>query len=344
MIQYWFNPDSDQLGQQAEDFLQKLQRPTLIHIPGLDRSRKRAICTLLHGNEPSGTRALHRWLLTRDRLPAVDILCFFGAVETALEAPGFHYRQLPGQPDLNRCFKPPFDTRQGRLAQSILELLQAMQPESLIDIHNTSGKGPAFAVTMTVDTAHKALTSLFTNRLLVTKLRLGALFEYSERNVPTITVECGGANDSSSDEMAFAGLSRYVNEPQILEYSAKDSPLEILHEPVRLELDTGGRVSYQERPDITADITLMPDIERHNFSAVQPTEQLGWVHPDRWQYLKMITPEGKNIIDQMFTLEQNRLYPAQPLKLFMITSNPIIAQSDCLFYAVADNHSHLQQN
>jgi hypothetical protein len=33
------------------------------------------------------------------------------------------------------------------------------------------------------------------------------------------------------------------------------------------------------------------------------------------------------------------LYTAQPLKLFMITNNVGIAESDCLFYAVADDGS-----
>ena len=38
-------------------------------------------------------------------------------------------------------------------------------------------------------------------------------------------------------------------------------------------------------------------------------------------------------------IEDGILYPAQPLKLFMITNNASIASSDCLFYAVADDGS-----
>ena len=35
------------------------------------------------------------------------------------------------------------------------------------------------------------------------------------------------------------------------------------------------------------------------------------------------------------------IYPAQALKIFMITNNAAIAESDCLFYAVADDCSNL---
>jgi len=205
LIRYWYHPTADSLGDTVEAFLQEMAGPTLLHIPGKNRQRKRAICTLLHGNEPSGTRGIFRWL-KQGVEPAVDILCFFGSVKTSLQEPLFFYRHLPDDKDLNRCFKAPFECDQGRLAKAILDILQDMQPEALIDIHNTSGMGPSFSVSMKQDAQHEALTSLFTERMLVTGLRLGALFEYSERNVPTVTIECGGAQDPRADEPGRVGV------------------------------------------------------------------------------------------------------------------------------------------
>ena len=341
MINYWFNPCSDQLGTSAEQFIQILQQPTLIHIPGQDRSRNRALCTLLHGNEPSGTRALHRWLTQRERLPAVDILCFFGAVKTALAEPGFYYRQLPGEPDLNRCFKPPFTSPQGQIAEHYLQLLELTKPEALIDIHNTSGMGPSFAVTRKLDSAHETLASLFTERLLLTELRLGALFEYSERNVPTVTVECGGPDDPHSDQMAYEGILNFVNQADVLTPVPRDWPMEVLQEPVRLEIQPGASVCYQESFNPNCDLTLFPDVERHNFGSIQPDEPLGWIRPESWQKLSMKTPNGKEVLNQLLVERQGKLFPARPLKLFMITTNPTIAVSDCIFYAIAQDSSHL---
>ena len=43
-------------------WLRQLGGPTAIRLSGRDRSRCRTVVTLLHGNEPSGVRALHGWL------------------------------------------------------------------------------------------------------------------------------------------------------------------------------------------------------------------------------------------------------------------------------------------
>ncbi|MEE2729865.1 MAG: succinylglutamate desuccinylase/aspartoacylase family protein [Pseudomonadota bacterium] len=340
LIRYWYHPSPEMVGESVEAFLREMAGPTLIHIPGRDRRRARAICTLLHGNEPSGTRALFRFLQEGIE-PAVDLLCFFGSVQTALQEPLFFYRHLPQERDLNRCFREPFDDPQGRLAKAILDILQELNPEALIDIHNTSGMGPCFAVSMKQDPAHDALTSLFTERMLVTGLKLGALFEYSERNVPTVTIECGGAQDPRADQIAYEGILRYATREDVLTPLDADWDLEILREPVRLELREDASITYSEAEDVYADITLPPDVEHHNFGRINPDVALGWVKPESWDKLIVNTPAGVDVKDKVLKLEGNRLYPAQALKLFMITTNATIAKSDCLFYAVTDNGSHL---
>ena len=72
----------------AEEFLELLAAPTLISAKGRDTSRTRIVSTLLHGNEPSGLRAIRSWLST-GRIPAVNTLLFIGAVRTARLPPGF---------------------------------------------------------------------------------------------------------------------------------------------------------------------------------------------------------------------------------------------------------------
>jgi hypothetical protein len=39
-------------------------------------------------------------------------------------------------------------------------------------------------------------------------------------------------------------------------------------------------------------------------------------------------------LEHVLRIKDGRIYPAQALKAFMITTNPVIAKSDCLFYAV----------
>ena len=48
---------------------------------------------------------------------------------------------------------------------------------------------------------------------------------------------------------------------------------------------------------------------------------------------------GRCAVNRLVRIENGELYPARPLRLFMITNNAAIAESDCLFYAVADDGS-----
>ena len=48
---------------------------------------------------------------------------------------------------------------------------------------------------------------------------------------------------------------------------------------------------------------------------------------------------GSCAVTRLVRIENGELYPAQALKLFMITNNAAIAESDCLWYAVADDGS-----
>ena len=182
-IAIWHNPQADQLGATEVEFLAILGQPTCLVIPGADSSRCRFVVTLLHGNEPSGLIAVHRWLTGTRPAPAVDIYCVVMNVEAACTSPPFSWRHLPGTRDLNRCFRAPFDDIPGKQAQSLLALIHQQGPEALIDIHNTSGMGPAFGVAVFYDRQHDALVSLFAERLVITDLRLGALMELSERDV-----------------------------------------------------------------------------------------------------------------------------------------------------------------
>lgn len=338
-FQHWLDPKPDELAGTLHEFLHSLKGPAHIQIRGQDRSRNRALVTLLHGNEPSGLTALYH-LLKQGIQPAVDVHCFIPAVQTAQAVPEFSLRMLPGARDLNRCFKPPFDGPEGALAKALLDRLRALQPEALLDIHNTSGSGPSFAVTTYMDAKHDALTSLFTNRVIVTDLKLGALMEISEALLPTVTIECGGAQDEESSRLAEDGLRRYFTEDDVLSPAATDFGLEFFYNPIRLELSDGGQIAYGDQALTSKGITLKPDIEHHNFSEVTPQTPLGYLNADALQWLTAKNTRGENVLKRHFEVRDGVFFPRHQLKLFMITSNPVIAKSDCLFYLVPVETTH----
>lgn len=333
VLDYLNNPSPRTLGRSPLEWLDGLQKPTVIRVAGRDRTRTRALATLLHGNEPSGLFSLHRWLLEQ-HTPEVNMLFLLGGVHPAKISPRLTVRQMPGGRDLNRCFKEPFEGREGEIARAMLAELHNAQPECLLDVHNTSGTGPAFAVTITNDAAHQALTSLYTDRLIMTDLRLGALMEYSEQEVPTVTIECGGSQDEQAHQLAYDGLVRYTSRQDVLSLEKAEWGVGVLRNPIRVEMAEEATIEYSLEPTGRADLTLPPDIEHRNFGVVAPDEPMGWVGDKGLSILTAIGHNRAESVEQVLRAKDGLIYPAQAIKVFMITTNPAIAKSDCLFYAV----------
>ena len=335
-IQYWNNPSAAQCGDSVEAFLHALAQPTCILIDGVDNSRTRALVTLIHGNEPSGVMALHRWL-REGRQPAVKTVCLVVSVQAALRAPLFSHRVLPGLRDLNRCFRAPFDDSQGELAADILEVLREFRPEAIIDLHNTSGSGPSFGVATFVDQKHEALVSLFSRCLITNDLRMGALMEIAENLFPTVTIECGGRLDAAAHSVAADGLRRFFETPELFPEKPQSWGIEVLRNPLRLELVENCRLAYADTPQAGYDLTLKTDIDQYNFGALEAGIQLGWVGERALDIFIAKDPADAKTLRTLVTAADGALLTARAVKLFMITTNPVIAKMDCVCYALGND-------
>ncbi|MDH5576201.1 MAG: succinylglutamate desuccinylase/aspartoacylase family protein [Nitrospirota bacterium] len=333
MIPRWEAPTPEEVGSTVEDFLVKLGEPTFLWLPGLETTRTRAVSTLLHGNEPSGVRALHRWI-REGQQPQVNLLCFIGSIGAALTDPLFSHRCAPEGKDLNRCFRSPFEGREGIVAQAMLRELHRAQPEALIDLHNTSGRSPAYGVTTLNGMMQETLTGIFCDHLIVTDLRLGSLMEATEKVWPTVTIEAGGAKDPKADDLAYRGLTRYANAMHLSDLSA---PVTVAQHPIRVELQKGATVAYDHAPVPGADLTLPPDVDGLNFGILPSKKRLGWVGARGLEALWAKDGTGQNLSPNIFSVHNGELRLLHPSRLMMVTINQEIAQSDCLFYILPDS-------
>ncbi len=330
-VRIWEAPSPAELGETPEAFLERLERATLLRIPGRDRTHTRVFSALLHGNEPSGLRALHRWLL-RGVAPAVDLLCFVGAVEAAHAEPGFAHRMLPGGRDLNRCFAPPFTGPEGRVAKALLAHLRAARCQALVDVNNNTGHNPPYAVASRTDPERLALASWFADRFVDLDLRLGTMIEATQDDFPGITLECGRAGDPAADDEAERILTRFAEAEELPRKAAR--PLTVLHEPVRVSLRPGCSVAFDASPQAIADLTVVDDIDRHNFETVPPGTRVGWLgQPGEWP-LEARGANGRDVSRELFSERDGCVVTQRELVPMMITTDPVIARLDCLFYVV----------
>src|SRR5690606_17511626 len=72
----------------ALDVVRRLERPTLVRVPGRGVQAPRAISCLLHGDESTGLEAALR-VLRRGRVHDFDLYVVIGNVRAAATAPGF---------------------------------------------------------------------------------------------------------------------------------------------------------------------------------------------------------------------------------------------------------------
>ena len=324
-------PSAEAIPPSPEAWLRALGGPSLLRLPGRDRSRTRVVSTLLHGNEPSGIRAVHGYLAS-GAVPAVDTVFFIGAVPAALAAPGFAHRQLPGARDLNRCFREPEPGPEGELAQEALALILGAEPEALLDLHNNTGHSPAYGVGPRCGVAELDVVSFFAQRYVHSDLQLGALVEATAARFPSVVVECGRSGDPRADLVARIGLRRFL-EAERLDQRPARSP-EVFGGPVRVRLRPGLKLVVGSRPDPAADFTLAEDVDRHNFDRLGPGHSLGWLAADGAIPLQAMDGEGRDRTDELFEVRASELLTRGYLTPIMMTVDPQIAAQDCVFYAV----------
>ncbi len=274
----------------ALEFLRRLEGPCLLRLAGRDRTRCRVVTTLLHGNEPSGLRAVLRYLRA-GHVPAVDAVFFVGAVGTALAEPGFAHRALPGARDLNRCWRAPWDGPEGALARRVLERVFSAHPECLVDLHNNTGHNPVYGVAFRIGHAELSLVSLFGERIVHTPIELGTLVEATIESFPSVCIECGRAGDPAADEAAWLGLRRYLDWDQI-DFAKPLVPITRFESPVRIEVREGVRLAFGESMDPGAEVTINHDIDRHNFEQLPAGTPFGWLRDGTAWPFEARAPDG----------------------------------------------------
>lgn len=334
-LNYLSEPDSFTLKADHVQFLLSISGPTVIDISGKDTSRTRVITTLIHGNEPSGLIALHRWLtnLTIDNRPVTNMRFIICSPDVASQSPTFGHRYLEDGLDLNRCFGHSLDYSYFKRANLISAAINEVSPEILIDLHNTSGCGPAFAVSVNKTELALSLSSLFCSSLILSEIKLGAIMEQDFR-CQTLTVECGGSQDQQSHEVAYQGICHLASIDDVKAcHFHRD--VDVFLAPLRLQIKPDVDLNYADIDEGFEGVTLLSNIEQFNYGILRAEQMLGWVDQQGLDNLQIIDKQGNNCIGQYFTLRGNQLISKTDLNIFMATKIASIAKSDCLLYFVA---------
>ena len=332
---YYNETDLDTMADTPLEFLRQLSGLCIFDILGRDTKRTRVVTTLIHGNEPSGFIAIFQWLQKRIT-PAVNMRFIVCNIEAAQLLPEFSHRYLQLGQDLNRFFASEDQSIAiVDRAQQIKKAVKAVKPEAVIDLHNTSGLSPAFGVAIDNNDQTLDLISLFTNKVILTGLRVGAIMEQNFL-APIVTIECGGAGQIQSHQLAYNGLCQFTSAVNIFDRHA--SRVDIHQHPCRVELLPSTSVAFSHNHLPTADVTLRADAEQLNNQLTPKGEFIGWYEGKGKLPITAKNEQGVEQLDAMFSLQGGCIFTNKSLQIFMATTDPDIATNDCLFYATAEEN------
>jgi hypothetical protein len=316
------------------EILTEIGEPFCVFVPGKDTKRNRLVSTLIHGNEPSGYFAFLNWLKLK-LTPATNTYFMVSGVGAALTKPYFTQRVMISGIDLNRSFYPPYNSYEGKLAKELLQLIELLKPEAIIDIHNTSGHSPDFAICVEPTKINLNISSMFTTKCLVINMQMGTMVEIASLKWNCAVIECGNANHPLANQIALRGLETFLKQNNLEKYAPKDK-ISMLHDPVRLELKLGKKVLYSSEHDVAADIVMKPDVDKLNSEKLEVGCPIAKITDGSFDIFNFANEHGNADITEYFYIENKTLYAKIPIHLFMVTTNPVIAQNDCLFYVVKD--------
>ena len=154
--------------------------------------------------------------------------------------------------------------------------------------------------------------------------------------------------DPAADDLAAKTLREYVETSSL--FSGNDALLRTLVHPIRLETANDIGVSYSSSIDERARLTMINTIDQLNFETVEAGTTLGWFSPDQPLNHPHTSDTGKleltaydsasnDRFDEFFSVEHGQLITNTDLVFFMATTDPRVAETDCLLYFSAVNPS-----
>jgi hypothetical protein len=322
-----------------EDVLVSLTgRPALIRIPAAGTAPTppaRLVACLMHGNEPSGYRAVLEVLRRGERFP-FDLWVLIGNVRAATQDGWYAHRYLDDQEDFNRVWEVgPTTTRMRRCAAEILAELRGARLEAAIDLHNNSGQNPYYAILPAPSVAGLRLAALCADTMLQWWLRAFTLMEALTDLCPTVAVECGLPHLPEGTAFASGVINRFLGATDFAAAPDDDGArprriVEMLH---RVNVRPEVTFTFAGVVDEETDLVIVPGLDGYNFEVLPAGHTIGHIDIGAAMPLLATDMSGAEVTDHHFrTTPDGRVITTEDITPVMMTTTVVQTRRDCLFY------------
>jgi hypothetical protein len=321
-----------------EDVLVSLAgKPALMRIPAAGTApipAARLIACLMHGNEPSGYRAILEVLRRGERFP-FDLWVLIGNVRAATQDGWYAHRYLDDQEDFNRVWDVgPTTTRMRRCAAEILAELRLASLEAAIDLHNNSGQNPYYAILPAPSEPGLRLAALCADTMLQWRLRAFTLMEALTDLCPTVAVECGLPHLPKGTAFASDVIHRFLAAEGFAASHADDArPPRIVEMQHRVTVRPEVTFGFGGVVDEETDLVILPGLDGYNFEVLPAEHTIGHIDVGAAMPLCVTDMSRVDVTDRYFrTTPDGRVITTEDVTPVMMTTTVVQTRRDCLFY------------
>jgi len=317
----------------AKDLHTVLPDPTLIHLDGR-RQEPLFVSVLLHGNEPTGLKAIQSLLSRKSgqELPRA-LSIFVGNIHAASEGK----RHLENQPDYNRIWPCSINagddsqsTPEHAMMKDIVDIMRAKNVFASIDVHNNTGLNPHYGCINKLDTAFFHLATLF-SRTVVYFIRPHGVQSMAFADIcPAVTVECGKPDQSYGAIHAMEFIETCLQLSHLPEHPVSPHDIDLFHTVATVSVPENLSIGFGE---IETNLQFIEDLDHLNFRELPPGTRLGEFNiKDNTPPLRVKNENGEEVTERYFSFENNELNTLRPVMPSMFTLNTEIIHQDCLGY------------
>lgn len=316
----------------AEDLLDLLGKPSLIHLQGIN-PKPLFISTLLHGNETTGFYALQALLKQYVDTPLPRSLSIFiGNVEAAAK----NQRRLESQIDYNRIWPGTHHTSNAEtdLMSAVTNIMRKHKPFASIDVHNNTGPNPHYACVNILNPHGLQLASMFSNIAVYFTSPKGVQSSAFSDFCPAVVLECGQSGEVEGIQHAKDYLETVLTLPAIP--SGHPENLNIFHTVASVTVPK--HISFDTHSG--SDVMLYQSLEEMNFDQLPESMPFAEIKSSGSMPFLVSNESDEDVTEEFFEILENTVILKNSIVLSMYTTQKAAIQQDCLCYFM--EHLRLQ--
>ena len=148
---------------------------------------------------------------------------------------------------------------------------------------------------------------------------------------PAVTIECGPPGSPAVEDEVAAFLEAMLSGDAAHTPSMLFEPPPVLRTVATVRVPEG--VSFAVDDD-DAELSLLPDLDAHNFQLMPPGTPVARVRDDSPARLEVLDERGRDVSDRYFRRSNGHLVTVDAIMPSLLTLNERIIRQDCLCYVM----------